>query len=188
MAIVASETPQDVYKAVQAGKKIVLVDVRTPAEFGSVRAQGAVSLPLDRVTPDAVRALIDGASVVHLICQGGVRSQKAADQLVAAGFTQVVNVTGGTKAWEAANLPVIRGRKAMPLERQVFLVAGLIVLIGMALGFGLKNHWYFLIPTFVGFGLTVAGSTGFCPMAILLAKMPWNQGAATTGSCCTAKM
>ena len=187
METIVSETPQDVYKAMQAGQKVVLVDVRTPAEFGAVHAAGAVSLPLDRMTADAVRAIQGDAPVVHVICQGGVRSQKAVDALLAAGFSNAVNISGGTKAWEAAGLPVVRGRKVIPLERQVFLVAGLIVLIGCALGFRV-NPWFFLIPTFVGFGMTIAGSTGFCPMAIVLAKMPWNKRTdGTAASCCPAK-
>lgn len=181
---IAAGTPQDVYQAMQAGRKVVLVDVRMPSEFRSVRAAGAVSLPMNRVTPEAVRALQGDAPAVHVICQGGVRSRKVVDALLAAGFTSAVNVAGGTRAWESAGLPVVRGGRAIPLERQVFLAAGLIVLIGCALGFAV-NHWLFLIPAFVGFGLTVAGATGICPMALLLAAMPWNKGGdGAAGSCC----
>jgi hypothetical protein len=32
-----------------------------------------------------------------------------------------------------------------------------------------------LIPAFLGAGLTMAGSTGWCGLAILLSKMPWNK-------------
>jgi hypothetical protein len=44
--------------------------------------------------------------------------------------------------------------------------------------------WVFL-SGFVGFGLMLAGATNFCPMAIVLAKMPWNQVTKKT-SCCSA--
>jgi hypothetical protein len=55
---------------------------------------------------------------------------------------------------------------------------------GAALAVTVNPAWVFL-SGFVGFGLMLAGATDFCPMAILLAKMPWNQGSKKT-SCCSA--
>ena len=75
-------------------------------------------------------------------------------------------------------------RQVLPLNRQVQLVAGLMALSGAVLAVTVNPAWVFL-SGFVGFGLMVAGATDFCPMAILLAKMPWNQGSKKT-SCCSA--
>lgn len=164
-----------------------LIDVRTAAEFSSIRAAVARNVALDRLTPELVRAACaNPTGTVYLICKGGTRSAQAAEKLQAAGLSNVCNVEGGTLAWEKSGLPVVRGdRKILPLDRQVQLTAGLMALTGGILGFTV-NYWLFLIPTFVGFGLTMAGSTGFCPMGILLARMPWNQnGQAATNSCCT---
>jgi hypothetical protein len=61
--------------------------------------------------------------------------------------------------------------------RQVQIVAGLLVLTGVVLGFVL-NPAFFGISAFVGAGLTFAGISGWCGMAKLLALMPWNRRAA----------
>ena len=81
---------------------------------------------------------------------------------------------GGTLACEAANLPVVRGQKAISLERQVRIAAGSLVLIGAILGFWVDPYWIAL-AAFVGAGLIFAGITDTCGMAMLLARMPWNQ-------------
>jgi hypothetical protein len=55
-----------------------------------------------------------------------------------------------------------------------------LVLLGVALG-TLVNPWFYALSAFVGAGLTLAGSTGFCGMALVLMRMPWNKAAPTTG-------
>jgi hypothetical protein len=62
------------------------------------------------------------------------------------------------------------------LERQVRLGAGLLILTGAALAALLHPYWI-LLSGFAGLGLTFAGLTDFCPMGLLLAKMPWNRAA-----------
>ena len=88
---------------------------------------------------------------------------------------------GGVTAWEQAGLPVKRGKTVLSLERQVRVAAGLLVLTGVVLGF-LVHPAFFGLAAFVGAGLTFAGLTDWCGMAMLLAKMPWNQRG---GTCCT---
>jgi rhodanese-related sulfurtransferase len=111
---------------------------------------------------------------LYVICQSGNRSSKACGAFVAAGFNNVVNVDGGTTAWNKAGLPVNRGKKAVSLERQVRIAAGLLVFAGTALGVFVHEYWLGL-PAFVGAGLTFAGITDTCAMGMLIAKMPWNQ-------------
>jgi sulfur dioxygenase len=89
---------------------IHLVDVRTPAEFDSMRIAGAVNIPLDRLDPAALLARIGRDALVYCICQTGTRSQLAAASLRSGGFARVVHVDGGTNAWAMAGLPVVRGR------------------------------------------------------------------------------
>jgi len=93
----------------------------------------------------------------------------------AAGFPNVLSVEGGTDAWQRAGLPVVRGQdKVISLERQVRIAAGLLVLIGIAMGW-LVHPVFLGLSAFVGAGLTFAGITDWCGMGMLLAKMPWNQ-------------
>ncbi|MGD1980014.1 MAG: rhodanese-like domain-containing protein [Akkermansiaceae bacterium] len=146
-----------------------MIDVRTPAEFGEVHIEGSDLMPLDRLDPDQLK----GDRCV-LVCLSGKRSQKAFDQLVAAGCEGLRILEGGVTAWEAAGRPVNRGKAVMSLERQVRIAAGLLVLIGVILG--TTVHAGFLgIAGFVGAGLTFAGLTDWCGMGMLLAKAPWNQ-------------
>lgn len=88
------------------------MDVRTPAEFETVRIAGAVNLPLDRLDAAGLLARIGADAPVYCVCQTGTRSQFAADALRSAGFTRVVHVDGGTNAWAMAGLPVERGARA----------------------------------------------------------------------------
>ena len=52
-------------------------------------------------------------------------------------------------------------------------IAGSLILLGVLAGW-LVSPWFYLIDVMVGAGLLTAGLTGFCGMARLLAKMPWN--------------
>ncbi|GJM25027.1 MAG: sulfurtransferase [Phycisphaerae bacterium] len=179
-------TPTELHDLHQQGKPINLIDVRTPVEFRAVHATPARNVPLDAIDPTAVcqsgNAQTD--EPVYLICRSGGRSSKACDKLINCGSTNVVSVEGGTDAWDQLGLPVMRGKAAMSLERQVRIVAGLLVLTGAVLGYFV--HPYFIgLSAFVGAGLTFAGITDTCGMAMLLAKMPWNQVAREAPSCCT---
>jgi rhodanese-related sulfurtransferase len=178
-------SPTQLYDAVQAGKSVELIDVRTPIEFREVHVSFARNVPLDRLDVAQLTAGRNGTSdPLYVICRSGSRGKQACEKLSAAGVANIVNVEGGTQAWEQAGLPVVRGEKAMSLERQVRIAAGSLVLIGSALGFLVSPYWIGLVA-FVGAGLVFAGITDTCGMGMLLARMPWNQvsqGAAPTAS------
>ena len=157
-------------------KNVEIIDVRTPIEFREVRAAMARNVPLDALDPHTVMSNRNCAKdePLYLICKGGTRGAKAQQKLIDAGFCNVINVEGGTEAWVKAGLPVVRGKKAVSLERQVRIAAGFIVFVGGMLA--LFVHEYFAgIPTFVGAGLMFAGITDSCMMGMLIAKMPWNK-------------
>ncbi len=160
-----------------------LIDVRTPLEFQEVRAATARNIPLDQLDPHSVMKSRDGAvdQPLYVICKSGTRGGKAQQKFVDAGFTNVINVEGGTEAWVAAGLPVVRGQKVMSLERQVRIAAGSIVFAGAVAALATGNVYFAGIPAFVGAGLMFAGITDSCAMGMLIAKMPWNQGRG--GSC-----
>ncbi len=152
-----------------------LLDIRTPEEFAALRIAGSINVPLDRLDPRALMASIDADDAVYCICQTGTRSQFAAAELRSAGFRHVVHVDGGTNAWVAAGMPVKRGlRSVIPLDRQVRIAAGGLVVAGIFAGALLHPAGYW-IAALVGAGLAYAGFTGTCGMSVLLAKMPWNR-------------
>ena len=149
-----------------------LIDVRSGSEFASGHIPGAVNIPMDQIEA-RLDDLRPGVPIV-LICQTGKRARMTAD-LLEPCQRQISVLEGGTSAWIQAGLPVVTSVKTRwSLERQVRLGAGLLVLAGAALAFTVDANWLFL-SAFVGLGLTFAGLTDICPMAEILAKMPWNK-------------
>lgn len=170
---VATISPQRLFDLHQTGHDVELVDVRTPAEFREVRVPFARNVPSDRLSAESLTSG-DAARPLYVICQSGGRGRQACEKLQAAGFTDVVNVEGGTRAWDQAGLPVVRGKRSVSLERQVRMAAGTLVLAGSILGAFV--HPYFIgLAAFVGAGLLFAGVTDTCGMGLLLSRMPWNQ-------------
>lgn len=74
------------------------VDVRTPAEFKGNSIRGFKNLPLHQLSQKAEKELSKDKEV-FVICQSGMRSQKASKILKKLGFTKVINVKGGMSAW-----------------------------------------------------------------------------------------
>ncbi len=182
-----SISPQELGNLRQTGQPIDLIDVRTPAEFREVHLEFARNVPLDRLDPNAIKAERNGnpAQPLYVICRSGSRGKQACEKLVAVGLVNVVNVDGGTLAWEAAGLSVIRGKKTISLERQVRIAAGFMVFVGAVLA--MTVHPYFAgLAAFVGAGLMFAGITDTCGMAMILARMPWNQVSGNSNSSGTA--
>jgi rhodanese-related sulfurtransferase len=173
-------SPKQLHDVVQAGQPVELIDVRTPVEFREVHVSFARNVPLDQLDGAAISAGRNGQPL-YVICRSGNRATQACQRLAAAGFTNVINVEGGTQAWDAAGLPVVRGQKAISLERQVRIAAGSIVLVASLLGLFVHPYWIGL-AAFVGAGLVFAGITDTCGMGMLLARMPWNQVRETTTS------
>ena len=180
-----SISPAELHERIAGGQTVRLLDVRTPAEYREVHAVGARSVPLDRLDPAALASEGTDAGPVYVICASGGRGRTACERLAVSGWAEAVNVEGGTRAWEAAGLPVVRGRKAVSLERQVRIAAGALVLLGV--GLGAFVHPYLLgLSAFVGAGLVFAGVTDTCGMGLLLARMPWNQVGGDT--CCSRQL
>ena len=173
-----SITPAELKALCEQGT-VELIDVRTPAEFGEVHVRGAKNIPLDRLDPSA---LGEKTRTIYVICRSGSRGQKGCEKLVAAGFTNVVNIDGGTLACERAGLPVARGKKVMSLERQVRIAAGGIALVGAVLALAV-HPWFAGVPAFIGAGLVFAGITDTCGMGLMLAKMPWNRRVTPAETC-----
>ena len=154
-------TVQESFNQRQANRSITFMDVRTPAEYGSAHAEGAINHPMESLDLNNLPFL--KSEEVHVICQSGGRSMKVCQKLAAAGYEKVVNVEGGTAAWLDANLPTVTGKKAMSLERQVRIAAGSLVLIGAALGHFVTPGWYLQelpIPAEWGFLLLGCPGTG----------------------------
>ena len=159
------------------GGQAVRVDIREADEFARVHIKGAQMQPLSQW--EKAHLTIDPADDVIFTCRSGMRTGGACDRLAARVKGDAYVLDGGINAWQSAGLPVESDADA-PLEimRQVQIAAGLLVLVGVLLGFTVSTAW-FGIAAFVGAGLTFAGLSGFCGMAKLLMLMPWNRQGAT---------
>lgn len=153
----------------------VLIDIRESDEFAREHIPGAHHLPLSGFDAADFPGERDKIAVFH--CASGARTAEAAPRILASGFASVCRLDGGLAAWKAAGLEtVVNRRMPISMQRQVQITAGLMVLLGVVLGFAV-SPWLFLLSGFVGAGLTFAGLSGTCAMARLLGLMPWNRRA-----------
>ena len=169
-----------------SGGRPDLIDVRTPAEFAGVHVPGARSVPLDNLDCNAVLGGLPSGhnEPIYILCHSGTRAKKAAAKFASAGFENCVVVDGGTQAWADAGLPVERGEHTvLPLDRQVQVAIGSIVLVGVLLSQFVNHSWIWL-SGFVGCGLIFAGLSGICMLRMVMARMPWNQVKMPTKSRC----
>ena len=116
-------------------RRALLLDVRTPAEFAEVHIEGSVLHPLSDLNAAEVAQLAAGKDECILVCRSGNRARQAAEKLVSSGMRSVKVLEGGVQAWEAAGLPLQRGRRTISLERQVRIAAGTLVLTGALLAY-----------------------------------------------------
>jgi rhodanese-related sulfurtransferase len=153
-----------------SGAPLQLVDVRSVSEYGTGHVAGSINIPLEQIES---RLGDLGSDPIILVCKTGTRARMAAG-LLQACEKEICLLEGGTDAWTRAGQPLVSNLTTRwSLERQVRLGAGVMVLAGALLAVTTNVSWIYL-SAFAGLGLTFAGLTDFCPMALLLGKMPWN--------------
>jgi rhodanese-related sulfurtransferase len=164
-------SPAQARAAIEAGA--LLVDIRDGDEYAREHIPGATNVPLARLD-----TLPDGDRPVIFHCRSGMRTATHAARIeTAAKHAPAHILDGGIDAWRRAGLPTVADR-SQPIEvmRQVQITAGALVLLGVLLGISVAPGFLFLAG-FVGAGLLFAGASGWCGMATLLRKMPWNRRA-----------
>ena len=168
-------TPTETAARIKAGSAR-LVDIREADEFAREHVAGAVRAPLSLF--ENADLSVHGCEDVIFMCRTGNRTGVNCDRLAARVAGPAYALDGGLEAWKLAGLPTRINRKA-PLEmmRQVQIGAGSLILVGAFLGTWVHPAFWAL-SAFVGAGLLLAGVTGFCGMARVLALMPWNRPAA----------
>lgn len=153
----------------------ILIDIGEADEHAREKIAEARHLPLSKL--DAEELTVPGRRPVLFHCWSGARTLVNAPRLagkLGAGCEAYI-VAGGLDAWKQAGLAVVTdSRRPIELQRQVQIGAGSLALAGTLLGL-LLSPWFFAVPLLVGAGLLVAGISGFCGMAHVLARMPWNR-------------
>lgn len=86
---------------------VVVVDVRTPAEYAAGHIQGAVNIDVEAPTFDSAISTLDRNATYVVYCHSGRRSSIATDAMAKAGFTHVYNLSGGFSDLAAAGGTVV---------------------------------------------------------------------------------
>lgn len=155
--------------------EVLICDIREHDEFNREHIQGAVNTPLSKFDPEQVELMAQSMDKVVVHCLSGNRTKMNEAKFAQIKRDEVFILDGGISAWKATGCVVNKNEKApLPIMRQVQMIAGSLIVIGVVLGF-LISPGFFLLSGFVGAGLTFAGVTGFCGMANILMLLPYNK-------------
>ncbi|GAA1348527.1 rhodanese-like domain-containing protein [Arthrobacter roseus] len=174
---VTAVDPETLTSWIDAHNDLIILDVRSGAEFESMHIRSAYNVPLPLLSEHADELTERLGQRVVLVCQSGVRAEQARTLLRRAGIETAHVLTGGVPAFAAAGGDVVRGAQRWDLERQVRLVAGTLVVTGLTGGKFLSPKFRLLAGA-IGTGLTFSAATNTCAMGKALAAMPWNRTAA----------
>jgi len=98
--------PQEFEKHLASGGERILLDVRTPGEFGERHLTGALNIDYNGADFNSRIGNLDKTQPVYVYCLSGGRSAAAAQTLTDIGFTKVYEMKGGISRWIAENHPV----------------------------------------------------------------------------------
>ncbi|KRE70189.1 rhodanese-like domain-containing protein [Arthrobacter sp. Soil762] len=153
---------------------LVVIDVRSAAEFESMHIRGSYNVPLPLLSEHTDELAARLGSRVVLVCQSGARAEQARQRLGKSGIDSAYVLTGGAPGFAAAGGDVVKGKARWDLERQVRLAAGSLVVLGLAGGRFISPRIRLLAGA-IGAGLTFSAATNTCAMGQALSAMPWNK-------------
>lgn len=166
-------SPKDASAKSHKDAQVVFLDVRSTLEFNQVHIKDSINIPIDMLM-SRVNELSQVEQTYIVLCRTGNRSPMAADMLIQSGIHNVKVMDGGITRWQKEALAVVKGEGGISLERQVRVMAGGIVLLGILLAWFI-HPWFIGISVFVACGLIYAGLTDNCMMGMLLMRLPYNR-------------
>ena len=105
---IKEEDFRETKKKMDAGEKMIIVDVREDNEWARGHIPGAVHLGKGVIERDIEKAIPDKETPLVLYCGGGFRSALAADNLQKMGYRNVTSMDGGWRGWTESGFPVIK--------------------------------------------------------------------------------
>ena len=105
-------TVADVQSRMARNEQFHFVDIREDHEFANDHAKGACHLGKGIIERDIETMIPEKQAAIVLYCGGGFRSVLAVDALQQMGYTNVVSMDGGIKAWKEAGYPLEAGQPA----------------------------------------------------------------------------
>ncbi|EMQ96776.1 MULTISPECIES: rhodanese-like domain-containing protein [Paeniglutamicibacter] len=169
-----STSPEELKNWIANGTDVVVLDVRSAAEFETLHIKGSYNVPLPLLAEHTEELAAKLDTKVVLVCQSGVRATEAKTNLASVGFGNAHVLSGGVPAYQQAGGQTVEGSKRWALERQVRMVAGSLVVAGLAGGKFLSPQLR-TVAGAIGAGLTFSAATNTCAMGKALAVMPWNK-------------
>ena len=173
---ISALAPETLRSWVTEHQDLMIIDVRSAAEFESVHIRGSYNVPLPLLSEHTDELAARLGSRVVLVCQSGARAEQARQRLGSSGVNTAYVLTGGVPGFASAGGDVVKGKERWDLERQVRLAAGSLVVLGLAGGKFVSPRIRTLAGV-IGAGLTFSAATNTCAMGRALSAMPWNKSA-----------
>ncbi len=98
-------TVEEVHKAIQEKKDILLLDVRTPQEYDNGKIEGSINIPVNNITTEITNKVSDKNKTVYVYCLSGSRSDLAVQIMRQLGYTNAFSMTHGLLMWRSKKLP-----------------------------------------------------------------------------------
>lgn len=158
----------------------VIIDVRERDEYELEHIEHSINVPLSSfstVAPGVLTQLNDRK--IKFMCRGGLRALQAFEQAKGLGFSDIHTYSiyeGGIVKWKENGNPIMQkmGKAPLPLVRQMQILMGVLFMIFASLG-AFMDPLFSTVTIVFGAGLFLAGLTGDCAVAAILAKAPWNK-------------
>lgn len=175
--------PEEAKAMVKEGRG-VFIDIRTISEALLETLEGSLFLPFDLINKERLQDLGIEEKMPIIVCRSGIRAAQAAEALQREGGAVAI-MEGGMDRWKKRGLATRRGGRSIPLERQVLIGAGGMILLFTLLGLMVSSIWL-SAAILMCCGMIFAGITGACGMARVLVMMPWNRAPLCDASCTTS--
>jgi|GEM_PF-1242312 len=178
-------SPHDLYRHINLGHNILLLDVSTQDEFENGHIAGAIMHPLEFLDAEnsiqKIRIAYPNLPTIYITSDSNARSIEAYQRLETAGYEYLKIVEGGTRAWEGADFPMESLKEILPFNRmdvsqQIQIIVGSIVTLGTLLG-TFVNTGFLAISFLAGVGVAYEGLFGTDYLRQVVSKMSWNKDA-----------
>ena len=175
MTAVTALAPETLQSWIKEHQDLMVIDVRSAAEFESMHIRGSYNVPLPLLSEHTDELAARLGSRVVLVCQSGVRAEQARQRMATVGLDTAYVLTGGVPGFAPARGARVKGKARWDRERPV-LAAGSLVMLGLAGGKFVSPKIRMLAGA-IGTGLTFSAATNTCAMGKALSAMPWNKAA-----------
>jgi len=97
----------DLKRALDEHKDLVLLDVRTEGEVARGKIAGSINVPIQEISSKIESIVPDKSRLVYVYCLSGSRSAIAVEEMIKKGYRNVFNVEGGILSWRTKHYPTV---------------------------------------------------------------------------------